>query len=189
MLNLDSQLQKKTCQKTRMERIDWLDEESLESEADTEEHLFQVFNSFRNAVAIPKGNVLYMSENENCPCNQASSHVQRLIENIDFTKINVFIWATTEMVHTTQSGIWTKTKYQDNEGDHFRKIRQLCQYLNIPAENVIFLVPGDDFLKEKLAEFVGNLFSKHQYDKPLVCVWFEVKDHYYQRQLQRMLYH
>lgn len=172
-----------------MENISWLDEEGILEGSDRNQQLVQVFNSFRSAVSIPKDQFLYLSEYELCPLYQTGQFVQRLIEFIDLTRINVFIWATTAMEHTSESGPWNKIKYQVGEGDDFCKIRQLAQYLNIPAENVLYLVPEDDFLKEKLAEYVGHLIGKIQNDKPLIMTWFEVSDRYYPRQLQRMLHH
>lgn len=70
------------------------------------------------------------------------------------------------------NGPWTNQIYRDNEGPTFRAVRELAEYLNLPKDNVLYLVPNDPKAKDKIAEFVSNVVLKfaEKDERAMVCV-------------------
>lgn len=167
--------------------MNWL-EESTDENTNPKDKLFDDLNSFKNYLELPKENILFLEENKNIPGVRSACYLQWLVENINLsTDINIVIWASSQMTHTTESGPWTRTFYINHEGKMFKAIRQIAQHLSIPTENVLFLIPGDEFQQEKIGEFIGNFLSKFDECKHIVSVWLKCTDKYHPRILKRMV--
>lgn len=165
--------------------MEWLKEYS--PSMDENEKMFSDFGSLRNHLQIPKENFLFLHPNDSIPALRSACFVQWLIENIDFQNINIVMWVASEMTYTTEGGPWTRTIYQDNEEKTLEAVRLISQHLNIPNENVLFLVPGDEFFKEKIGEFVSNLLAKFVWPTHTAIVWFKCQDKNPFRLFKRML--
>jgi hypothetical protein len=155
---------------------------------DTETKLFSDFNSFKNFLNIDKNNVLFLKDEVTIPGIRTGCFLRWLVENINLSSdTNIVMWVNTKMMHTTQSGVWTRTIYQDCEEKMLKAIRQIAEHLHMPAENVLFLVPGDEFQRDKIGEFIANLLDHFDNCKNLAIVWFKCTDSYHPRILRRML--
>lgn len=166
--------------------MSWLEEE-LDPSLDENAKLFKSFHLMKNYLHLPKENFLFLEPNDDIAGIRCACFVHWLIENVDWNDVNIFIWATRDMSYTTESGPWTRTIYQDNEGKTLTAVRNLVQHLKIPTENVLFLVPGDEFVKEKCADFVSNIPYKYKWSNPTIVAWLKCQDKQQPRTLKRML--
>lgn len=165
--------------------MSWIEEQ--ESSMDENEILCKTWHSFKNYLQLPKENILCLEPEDDMTGIRWACFLQWLIENIDLNDVNIVIWASTDMTHTTECGPWTRTIYQDNEGKTLEAVRHLVQHLKIPTENVLYLVPGDEFFKEKCAEFVSNIPSNYKWSNRTTAVWLKCQDKCHPRTLKRML--
>lgn len=159
----------------------------MEEHCDEEAILFGNFDFLKEHLHVSKENFLFLKAEDDAVGLRTSCFVYWLMQNLDFKDVNIVLWASTDMTHTTEQGPWMRTIYQNNEGETLTAVRHFAQHVKIPAENVLFLVPGDEFAKDKLAEFVSNLLSKYQWTNPTVVAWFKCQDGYCDRTLKRML--
>lgn len=164
--------------------MEWLTEYS--ASMDENEKMFSDFGSLKQYLEVPKDNFLFLYPNDKIAALRASCFIQKLIEGLDFKELNIVMWVASEMDYTTESGPWTKTLYCDNEEKTFRSVRELAEHLKLPAENVLFLVPGDEFLKDKIGEYVSHFFYKFKWSHHTAITWFKCKDYYPSRLLKRI---
>lgn len=166
----------------------WLEDYDDASIVDKDDKLFHHFNSFKNYLDLPKENIMFLKANSDAAGTYGACFAKWLIDNINLQdNVNVVMWVCSEMRHTTERGPWTKVVYQDNEQRDLQAVRQIAEFLNMPAENVLFLVPGDEFQKDKIGEFVVNFLCKFDLSKATAMVWFKCKDTYYSRTIKRMV--
>jgi hypothetical protein len=166
----------------------WLEDYNDESIVDEDDKLFHHFNSFKNYLDLPKENIMFLKAQSDMIGINSACFARSLIDNINLQNdVNVVMWVCSEMTHTTERGPWTKVVYQDNEQKVLQAVRQIAEFLKMPAENVLFLVPGDEFQKDKIGEFVDNFLCKFDASKSTAMVWFKCKDIYYSRTIKRMI--
>lgn len=63
----------------------------------------------------------------------------------------------------------------------------ILSHLQISKDNVLFLVPGDEFQRDKIAEFVSNLVEKFYFPRHTAVAWFNCADIYHPRTVKRIL--
>lgn len=166
-------------------RMSWIQEDNLSTDENAK--LCGNIHAFKTFLQLQKENVLCLKAEESTAGLRGACFVQWLIENLDFQDVNIVLWASTDMEHSAESGPWTRTIYHDNEGVTLRAVRELAQHLNIPTENVLFLVPGDEFVKEKVGEFVSNMVYKYKWSNAMALVWLKCLDRCHERELKRMV--
>lgn len=81
------------------------------------------------------------------------------------------------------NGPWTKDIYKENEGPALKAVRELAEYLNLPKENVLYLVPNDPRAREKVGEFVSNLVWKFTEKEERAMVWVQNADEHINKEL------
>lgn len=162
-------------------------ENDEDSSMDENSKLFSDFHALKNYLQLPKENFLFLEPNDAIAGLRSACFVQWLIENLDFEDINIILWASTNMAHTTESGPWTRTIYQDNADKMLTAVGEFATHLKIPTENVHFMVPGDEFSKEKMGEFVSNILEKFKWSNPTAVAWFKCIDRTHPRTIKRML--
>lgn len=170
------------------ELLKWIDDYEDKTITDIDEQLFNRFNCFKNYLDVPRQNALFLESHCRNKYIESACFVHWLINNIDLQNdVNVAIWISSDMTITTSKGPWTRPIYQENEQKGLRAIRHVVEYLKIPDEHVVFLVPGDTRLQEKIGQFVGYFLDYFNTDNYTAMVWFKCKDQYQPDVLQQML--
>lgn len=165
--------------------MSWLEE--TDSLLDQDEKLLDDFNSFRNHLQVYKENVLLLEPSSGIKGIRCACFAHWLIKELNLQDVNIVMWVSSNMTYTTESGPWTRVFYQNNEGKDLKAVREICQHLQIPTENVLFLVPGDEFQREKIGEFVSHLLSSFDSNNHTGIVWFKCRDEYTVPCIKRML--
>lgn len=168
--------------------MEWLKDYEDTSITDKNEQLLDRFNCFRNYLDVPKENVMFLETDCKIKKIESACFAKWLIENINIKDdVNIVMWVSSQMTFTSESGPWTRLIYQQNEQKVLKAVRQIAEYLQIPNEHVLFLVPDDEFQREKIGEFVCNFLSKFDDGCCSAMVWFKCQDQYHPRIVKRML--
>ena len=165
--------------------LDWLQECSQPT--DEQLKMFSDFGSLRYQLDVPKEHFLFLYPDDDAAAVRSACFLHWLFDNIDLQELNIAMWVSNDMKYTTESGPWTKTIYKDSQQKTFCTVGQIAEHLNIPTENVLFLVPGDEFMQVKIGEFVSNFICKYKWSNHTALTWFKSKDNYHPRVLRRML--
>lgn len=166
--------------------MSWLQDEE-DSPLDEGEKLLKDFSNFIHQLKVNKHHVEFLRPEDTSKGLSMACWAHHLINDMNLEEANLVLWVTTDMQHTTEGGRWTRTIYQDNEGTTLRTVRELAEHLNIPTENVLFTVPEDEFMRDKIAEFVSHAIDKFDPTKHFAIAWLPVKDQYHKSILKRML--
>jgi hypothetical protein len=168
--------------------MQWLEDYRDDNITDDNAKLLYDFNLFKNYLDVPKENIMFLEAK--CKIKEIESAIfaRNFIENINLQDdVNIVMWVCSEMTHTSEGGPWTRLIYRQNEEKMLKAVRQIAEHLKIPSENALFLVPGDEFQKEKISEFVCNFLEKFDSTRDTAMVWFKCKDKYHPRAIKRML--
>lgn len=161
------------------ELMKWLSDYQDNSLTDENEQLLDQFNCFKNYLDVPKDNAVFLENDTNIKNIRWACFVRDLWYHINLQDdINVVMWVSSNMTCTTNNGHWTKTIYQQNEQKVLKAIREIVEYLKIPDEQVLFLVPGDSNQQEKIGNFVSNILDQYDEDNYTAMVWFKCEDNY-----------
>jgi hypothetical protein len=143
---------------------------------------------------LSKQNLLYLKQSDKGYNSIAlSCFLPLLINNINVEKMNIFLWLSTdsegeEEEEETTQGPWHTDAYQENEGQSLRCVRNMAQKYNLPAENVLFYVPGGyDGMRDKVAGFVSRFVYKQNNTTEGGFIWFECPEDYEFGVLAKML--
>lgn len=181
---MKSQLEMLLVSLNGRKKMDWLT--SYTDSMDDDEKMFNDFGSLREYLSVPKDHFLYLWPNDDDAGLRGACFIRYLIENLNFEEFNIVMWVSSKMEHTTEHGPWTKTMYQGNELKTFQAVRELSEHLKIPTENVLFLVPGDEFLKDKISEYVSHFVHEYKWSHHTAITWFKVRETYSPSLLKRL---
>lgn len=142
---------------------------------------------------LSKQNMLYFQQSDDSYNTIAlSCFLPLLINNVNVEKMNIFLWVSTdeekENDEEVTQGPWHTDAYKKNEGHSLRCVRNMAQKYKLPAENVLFYVPGGhDDMRDKIAGFISRFVYKHNNTTEGGFVWFECPETYESGVLAEML--
>lgn len=145
-----------------------------------------------NELDLTKHNLLYLEPtSEEVFRIDLSCFVHLLVNKVRINKMNIFMWASADEENDgdeTTQGPWNTDYYQANEGPTLKCARQFAQYLNLPAENVLFYVPDYDDMRYVISLFVSRFAYQCHHKTEGGLIWFECNETYDFETLRKMLY-
>jgi hypothetical protein len=106
-----------------------------------------------------------------------SYFVYYLVREMNLECLNVVLWASNlPNLEKTIEGPWKFDKYCENEGPMLQKLRTIAESLNLPGDNVLFVIPKDNNKQDKIAQFIANFTCQLQTNYFYSLLWFECLD-------------